>query len=206
MNFHGIDSDLDKINYAKDIVRYFKNDDLKKRVKFSTENIETTKLAQKYDVILCIETIEHVHNVEKTLANISNLLNPGGYLIISTPNKKNILKYLIPFGKEIKSKVEKPDSVKGGYAIADELFGINIPVKDEDQHWSVMSLDEIKGLLNKTGFSVNKICRGPIIYGGSYFDSRQLLTALVNVFDALLDIFHMGKQLTYDFIILANKK
>jgi len=206
IKFHGIDSDAEKIDYANNIVRYFKNGDLKKKVTFSTKNIEKSKLDKKYDIILCVETIEHVHDVEQAFRNIFDSLNPGGFLIISTPNKENALKYMVPFGKKIKSKIENPDSVKGGYAIAEKLFGINIPVKDEDEHWSVMSLNEIKHLLKKTGFFIGKIYRGSMIYGGSYFDRKPLLTATINFFDAILDIFHVGKRLTYDFIILAGRR
>lgn len=72
----------------------------------SAKNIETAKFhAQKlgleinylcssaeehkkqYDVVLCLEIIEHVLNPEVFIAAISKLLKPGGMIIISTINR-----------------------------------------------------------------------------------------------------------------------
>ena len=40
-----------------------------------------------YDVITCYETIEHVVNYESAIRNLYNLLNHGGILLISSPNR-----------------------------------------------------------------------------------------------------------------------
>ena len=46
------------------------------------------KLAKKkYDLIVCLEVLEHVDNVDKTLDKISKLMNPGGILVLSTINR-----------------------------------------------------------------------------------------------------------------------
>lgn len=41
----------------------------------------------KFDVITCIDVIEHVLDVPKTLSNMISLLNPGGVLVLKIPNK-----------------------------------------------------------------------------------------------------------------------
>ena len=48
---------------------------------------------KKYDLILCLEVLEHVNDVKKTLDKISELMKPGGTLILSTINRN--LKSLI---------------------------------------------------------------------------------------------------------------
>ena len=42
---------------------------------------------ETYDIITCFETIEHVENYEAAIKNLFQLLNKGGLLIISSPNR-----------------------------------------------------------------------------------------------------------------------
>ena len=44
--------------------------------------------AGKYDVVFCIETIEHIltEELEPTFQELHRLLKPGGFLIVTTPN------------------------------------------------------------------------------------------------------------------------
>ena len=43
---------------------------------------------EKFDIIVSQEVIEHVEDQKKYIHIIHNLLRPGGYLILTTPNKK----------------------------------------------------------------------------------------------------------------------
>jgi SAM-dependent methyltransferase len=47
-----------------------------------------TYTAIPYDIILCFETIEHLDNSSRALANLRALLAPGGTLLLSTPNRE----------------------------------------------------------------------------------------------------------------------
>ena len=51
------------------------------------------KNKKKFDLILCLEVLEHVNDVEQALDKITKLLNPGATLILSTINRN--LKSLI---------------------------------------------------------------------------------------------------------------
>ena len=42
--------------------------------------------ARKYDLICAIEIIEHVENPAQLLRSVAGLLEPGGWLVVSTPN------------------------------------------------------------------------------------------------------------------------
>ena len=44
----------------------------------------------KFDIITCIDVIEHVPDVPATMHNMADLLNPGGLLILITPNRDSI--------------------------------------------------------------------------------------------------------------------
>lgn len=45
------------------------------------------KGGEKYDVIICLEVVEHISNVQAFLINLHDMLNEGGILIISTINR-----------------------------------------------------------------------------------------------------------------------
>lgn len=62
------------------------------RNKFVIEYINITveehiKSGKKYDVVLCLEVIEHVANPAEFVKNISKLVEPGGVVIFSTINR-----------------------------------------------------------------------------------------------------------------------
>ena len=205
IDYTGYDIDPTKLDYAKSYRKQLINKHLQQRLFFSQHNIEKTPLPNKHDVLLCVETIEHVHDVQRSLQHMFDSLQPSGFLIISTPNKQNLLKYLIPFRKNVKHHVEHDDHAKGGDDIADKLFNATISDLDGDKHWSVMSLREIKQALHATGFRIRKIQRGPLIYGGTFFDNHPLLTSLATVFDELLNFLPFTNRITFDFIILDQK-
>ena len=63
-----------------------------KRTKLNIEYINDTieeyiKSPKKYDIVLCLEVIEHVANQKEFVNNISTLVAPGGVLIFSTINR-----------------------------------------------------------------------------------------------------------------------
>ena len=50
------------------------------------EDVETMDLGQKFDVVIAGELIEHLENPGRWLRNMRRHMNPGGKIIISTPN------------------------------------------------------------------------------------------------------------------------
>lgn len=61
----------------------------KLNIKYVNNTVENYILEnnEKYDVILCLEVIEHVANPKEFVQNISKLLKPDGVLILSTINR-----------------------------------------------------------------------------------------------------------------------
>ena len=53
---------------------------------------ELEKRNEKFDVVTLVEVIEHLDDryLDLTMENIRKLLNPGGYLVITTPNNENL--------------------------------------------------------------------------------------------------------------------
>jgi 2-polyprenyl-3-methyl-5-hydroxy-6-metoxy-1,4-benzoquinol methylase len=69
----------------------------------------------KFDQIICFETIEHIMNDKKLICDLASLLNPGGRLLLTTPNKN----YKHLYGDSI-SLTEDGGHVRWGYT-HDEL-------------------------------------------------------------------------------------
>jgi SAM-dependent methyltransferase len=80
-NVVAVDMSIEAIEYAKN--------------NYSSNNLVFKSISElsdeKFDVITSFQVIEHVPNGKKYLDKLKCLLNPGGCLIISTPNKNNRL-------------------------------------------------------------------------------------------------------------------
>jgi 2-polyprenyl-3-methyl-5-hydroxy-6-metoxy-1,4-benzoquinol methylase len=76
-----VDISNDAISYAKD--------------KFKLNNLFYTEIKnadfQKYDVITSFQVIEHVSNDKEYIRTLKNMLNPGGILLLTTPDRTNRL-------------------------------------------------------------------------------------------------------------------
>ena len=89
-NVTGIDENIYNIKQARE---HAKMGSIK--INYKNQSLDTfyKKNKKKYDLILCLEVLEHVNDVKKTLDKISELMKPGGTLILSTINRN--LKSLI---------------------------------------------------------------------------------------------------------------
>lgn len=67
-----------------------------KNVEFEYLNITKTNDKEKYDLIVCIDVLEHIHDYELVLRNFSKLLKSDGYLYIHVPqpNQKRLFSSL----------------------------------------------------------------------------------------------------------------
>jgi 2-polyprenyl-3-methyl-5-hydroxy-6-metoxy-1,4-benzoquinol methylase len=80
-----IDTNKDAIQYAKS--NYSRSNLIYKDVSELTD--------EKFDLITSFQVIEHVDNVKKYIETLRSLLKPAGYLLLSTPDRKNrLFKYI----------------------------------------------------------------------------------------------------------------
>lgn len=56
-------------------------------INFLEADVEKLELAEKYDVVVAFEVIEHLQQPEKLITIAKKSLKKGGFLILSTPNK-----------------------------------------------------------------------------------------------------------------------
>ncbi len=71
------------------IIDYWKNVDCyNKHFYIKKDDITNTELKEKFDVITCISTLEHIWNYINAIKNMSRLLNPKGSIILTFPYDK----------------------------------------------------------------------------------------------------------------------
>ena len=89
-NVTGIDENIYNIKQAREHVKMSSI-----KIDYKNQSLDTfyKKNKKKYDLILCLEVLEHVNDVKKTLDKISELMKPGATLILSAMNRN--LKALI---------------------------------------------------------------------------------------------------------------
>lgn len=56
-------------------------------ITFKADDLFNHKSKIKFDIVVCLETIEHIKNDNKAFNNLYNLLKKEGLLIISSPNR-----------------------------------------------------------------------------------------------------------------------
>jgi len=76
----GVDVGIENIAVAK---KYAQSEGLD--IEYISSDISS--LDKQYDIILCLEVVEHVENLDEFLHNISHLLKPNGLVILSTINR-----------------------------------------------------------------------------------------------------------------------
>lgn len=100
----------------------------------------------QFDTAICVEGVEHLENQWILARNLSRILKPGGYLIITTPNILNFrsrMRFLLEGRYEF---FKRP--LVCGRSTAHDL---------DNYHISPVSYFELQFILGNAGFSVKEI-------------------------------------------------
>jgi 2-polyprenyl-3-methyl-5-hydroxy-6-metoxy-1,4-benzoquinol methylase len=63
-----------------------------RNIEWKVEDIQAISLAENsFDVVISCETVEHLPQPAVALRELARVLNPGGYLLLTTPNYLNLL-------------------------------------------------------------------------------------------------------------------
>ncbi|MEH2385330.1 MAG: methyltransferase domain-containing protein [Nostoc sp.] len=109
-------------------------------VHYAPGNIFDLKFDTQFDVVLIAEVIEHVAHPDDFLKNIAQMLKPGGYIVLSTPNGQYFKNRLPRFS-------DCPDPSQ--YEVIQ--FKPN-----SDGHIFLLHLDEIEQLSHQAGLVVKE--------------------------------------------------
>ncbi len=138
----GIDGCEDAIKQAK---KYYKRSNNKFKHKIFPFRLENNK----YDFIVCLESIEHINEQNLLLKNMYNALKKGSILFISTPNKDFFPKTSEDkFHKKLYNSDELENLlIKYNFEILDK-YGQNVFSKDNN--------NKINGLLHNSDRTITK--------------------------------------------------
>lgn len=78
---------VDAVDFSSDAILYAINFFNEEKINFIVGDILSYNSNETYDVIVCFETIEHIHLYKKALINIYDNLCDNGILILSSPNR-----------------------------------------------------------------------------------------------------------------------
>lgn len=199
--FEGEDVEFVGIELSKPFVN-FANEVAKRkgfsRCEFFYQDIEKETPNGKFDLIISSEVLEHLKDPKAVLKRAYSILNKEGFILVTTPNGKNLMKYPFLPLKGLISRVNIEGATKS-LSSEDKHF------KTEEQHISVLNAGNLKKLLELSGFSHPKLYRGSVTFGGEWFDSKPVIYSFVILFDKILDIIPI-KQTSWDLIYLAKKE
>ncbi len=75
------------VDINENLVKYSNSNYGSGCISYYVGDICSFNIGKTYDIITCYETIEHVIDYESAIRNLYNLLNHGGLLLISSPNR-----------------------------------------------------------------------------------------------------------------------
>ena len=50
---------------------------------------------ESFDIVVCVDVLEHVESLEKTIQQIARILKPGGFFLFDTINRNVLAKFLV---------------------------------------------------------------------------------------------------------------
>lgn len=84
------------------------------RVHFETGDLTQLNKEAEFELVLCVDVMEHIEEDERVFANLCRAMKPGGWLLISTPSDQG--------GSDVKHEGESSfieEHVRDGYNAAD---------------------------------------------------------------------------------------
>jgi SAM-dependent methyltransferase len=132
-------SDLDQahLDHARPIAAKYPNLELVR------DDILDSKLpAHRFSVALCSEVIEHIPDTARVLAGLHRLLEPGGLLLLSTPQRWSLM--------EMAAKIAFLPGIGG---IVRRIYGEAV---FDMEHTNLMTAPETERQLSRAGFRIRE--------------------------------------------------
>lgn len=135
---------------------------------YAPGNVFDLDIEARFDVVLITEIIEHVAHPDEFLCKISQLVKPGGHIVMTTPN-----------GQYMRNNLPKFSECADPSQFESQQFKPNA-----DGHIFLLHLDEIEGLAQRAGLCVKEISIFTNFLTNGHLKSESLLkvfpTAMIN--------------------------
>jgi SAM-dependent methyltransferase len=153
-------------------------------INFLTADLFRLPLAgESMDMVLCCEVVEHLPDPKIAFAEMARILKPGGYAFITTPNPGNLVEKL---GYAI-DKLTRGALKRLFWAGHDEISAPALGAAAGFGHVSIYPFKKWHKLLTKVDLEVIKKVRGPMVFGGPFFDRHFFISGLTIAMDPILD-------------------
>lgn len=130
--------------------------------------------ANSFDAVFCGDLLEHLYDTEKLLENISEVLKPNGYLIISVPNIASWYNRGFLLLGFMPTWIESSLRTYTGNPVIREGVG----------HIHAFTKGSLTELLRLKGFSIEKISGSPVLADGTRSKWKEILWNGVDSFFA----------------------
>jgi len=75
-----------KRDYLDDCSTYFSEEIKSGRISFSEKNLYDINYHERFDIVICIDVLEHIEKDELVIKNIADSLKKGGYFLMHSPS------------------------------------------------------------------------------------------------------------------------
>lgn len=177
----GIDINSEGIH----LLNYYRGKRGIKNLAFLLGNAQVLPFKERtFDLVLCSEVLEHLPEPEKAINEIRRVLVSRGSVIITTPNGSSFLTLIgRQFRRILKGEVDEEKSV----------------------HISVKAWREWVRLFEKSGFSVEKVLGGSLVWGDPVYDRFSALFGIILIIESILDLVPLGRDFADQLTFVARK-
>lgn len=75
-----------KEDYLRDSEHYFSQNIKNNRIQFRQADLLAFDSEDRFDVVICIDVLEHIEKDVRVMKNLAKVLNPGGYFLMHSPS------------------------------------------------------------------------------------------------------------------------
>jgi ubiquinone biosynthesis O-methyltransferase len=198
----GIDVSESVINQAK-VLAQSRNE---KNIEFKIQDANG-KFAfrdEEFDIIICLELLEHVQTPIEVLKEMKRILKPEGKIIMSTPNADYIMNKVVKFLPKSLLQLIHTERIKD-FTRSGDNFDVDPTVWDEDAHISLFGYNKWRKIVRKAGLVIKNV-EGSSFFGGSrYISDRPFLLGLAILADSIIDRLPFKPHLQMNMIMVLGK-
>jgi len=184
VRWFGLDRDGQAVSTASVFSRFREAERCLPPVHFLTADLNAVPFgAATVDLVICAEVLEHMADPQAAVAEIARILKPGGHAVITTPNPQNPLER---FGAAIDILL-RGALKKMFWSGQDAVTAPPLAAAVGLGHVSVFSYKTWQGWLKEAGLPVVKKVRGPLLFGGPFFDRNRFVSGCLIALDPIMD-------------------